>query len=93
MNTHGIRPEKLKYLVFAGNFREYRQWMLTKGVLVEQTLFVTSPENLNRVSTADSDLVIAIVGTFHLRSNSQELMDTARKMFPRAVIQKEAITF
>lgn len=79
---HGIDPQRLKYLVFAGNFREYRQWALTTGNLSGRALYVAHPENLMGLNAeTNPDLKLVRIGTFHLRSDAQEILDIVRSRF------------
>ena len=85
---HGIRPERLKYLVFAGSFSEYRQWALTNGVLNGEALYVAQPTNLTSLKdTEDARYQLISIGTFHLRPDHQELIRTARERFPHKSLE------
>lgn len=78
---HGIQRRTLKYIVFAGNYREYRTWQLATGNGAEDSLFVASPTNLTSLK-AGGDYHLVFVGTFHLRSDREEIMEAARERFP-----------
>ena len=79
--SHGIQRRTLKYVVFAGNYREYRTWQLATGNGAEDSLFVASPSNLSSLN-ADGDYHLIFIGTFHLRSDRKEIMDAAHERFP-----------
>lgn len=80
-SKHGIERTNLKYIVFAGNYREYRTWQLTTGNGAEDSLFVASPTNLTSLK-ADGDYHLIFLGTFHLRKDREEIMEAARERFP-----------
>lgn len=87
---HGIQRSTIKYVVFAGNFREFRVWQLAFGAKNGEALFVASASNLTHIEGQDQDqdqchtVTFVKVGTFHLRSDAKEIMEYARSIWPDA---------
>jgi len=82
---HGINRHPLKYLVFAGNIREYKQWERERAIPYGESMFVAHSTNLHGISTENAEaLTYIIVGTFHLRPDAQEIMAAARAVRPEA---------
>jgi len=84
--THGIQRHPLKYLVFAGNYRQFDLWREAQKIPEGEALFVASPSNL---LGRKGEFTLVKVGTFHLRPDAQEIMEAVRMKFPKA----EWITF
>ena len=78
---HGIQRAPLKYIVFAGNYREFRSWQLANGINGDEALFVANPANLTGLK-AGEDYHLVGIGTFHLRSDQKEIMEEAHRRFP-----------
>jgi hypothetical protein len=79
---HGIDREALRYLVFAGNMREYYQWCSDQGIPGNTALYVSNTSTLMGMKGADDDgIEFAIVGTFQQRQDAEELIDTATTRF------------
>lgn len=79
--THGIDRHPITFIVFAGNYREFRTWQLASGVRTEHALFVANPTNLSSLKL-DGDYHLIFVGTFHLRKDKDEIMAAAHEKFP-----------
>ena len=85
---HGINRRPLKYLVFAGNYRQFNLWQTQCDIPPGEALFVSSPTNLLQVK---GEFLMVKVGTFHLRPDSLEIMKAARERFPNAKWQEYTI--
>ena len=86
---HGIYRNPLKFFVFAGNYREYRQWLEEKGVSPQESMFVANPENLLGYKESEDDkATFIIVGTFHMRPDAQKIMTAARERWPTAAFYR-----
>ena len=84
--SHGINHATLTHIVLAGNFREYRHWLLASGVPTEKTLYVGDQTSLYIIPadlTGEKGIKVVIVGTFHLRKDRNEILDMVRVRFPR----------
>lgn len=80
---HGIDPASLKYVVLAGNMREFHQWQQRYQVQGGEALYVTNPHILlGRNFTENPDLRLIIIGTFHLRKDTDEILDELRTRLP-----------
>lgn len=82
--THGILRHPVKYVVFAGNFREFRVWQLASGVKNGDALFVGSLEKANLRALQNLDVKFVKLATFHLRSDAKDIMEYARSVWPNA---------
>src|SRR4029079_128123 len=78
--SHGINRNRLKYLVFAGNYRQFHLWATDSTIQPGEALYVASPTNLRGIS--GDDIIMVKVGTFHLRPDSPQIMEEARARFP-----------
>ena len=83
MTTHGIDKNKdpLKYVVLAGNLREHQNWCGEKGVRPAEALFVATSQILQGRTFPPTTKAI-IVGTFHARGDSREILGMAQARFP-----------
>ena len=72
----------VKYLVFAGNYRQFSLWAEDKSIPPEEALFVDSPANL--LNRYGEHFTLVKVGTFHLRPDAEEIMEEARVRFPHS---------
>lgn len=78
---HGIQPTTLKYLVFAGSFREFRVWALSNSIKNGEALYVAHPTNLSTLPP-NVDYRLCFVGTFHMRTDKDEILEAAHERFP-----------
>ena len=80
---HGIQRNPPTHIVFAGNFKEFRQWQLTSGVKNGDALFVADASNLQGFMGGEG-LTLVRYGTFHLRPDVASIMNEVRARFPDA---------
>lgn len=81
--VHGIAKNLPTYLVFAGSFREFKDWALGNDIGHGDALFVSNPTTLTQLKDTDLHTYrLVMVGTFHLRSDSREIIKTAQERFP-----------
>jgi hypothetical protein len=80
MTTHGIdrSPNQLKYLVLAGNIREFYVWQADNQVRGAEALFVSNSQML-RARKFPPTIEVVMVGTFHLRQDHKEIMDMVKE--------------
>lgn len=92
--THGIHrtPHTLKYLVFAGNYRQFGLWCDENNISPGEALFVAQRTNLLQLKGDDHHLIMVKVGTFHLRPDAQEIMEEARLRFPQCRWEEHSIS-
>jgi hypothetical protein len=83
MTTHGIDKNKdpLKYVVLAGNLREHQNWCADNGVRPAEALFVATSQVLYGRRFPPTTKII-IVGTFHARNDSREIMAMVQSRLP-----------
>lgn len=80
---HGIDRGITKFVVFAGNLREFYDWQLEYKVRGEEALFVATPTTLvGRKFPKDTAYVI--LGSFYGREDAQEALRLARENNPEA---------
>lgn len=79
---HGIQRSPIEYVVFAGNYREFRTWLLASGVSQETALFVADKSNLTPLKGKKVNFVS--IGSFHLRPDFKMIMEYARSIWPDA---------
>jgi len=83
--THGIDRDPLKYVILAGNLREHQNWCSENGVRPAEALFVATSEILRGRSFPLSTTKIIIVGTFHARNDSREILAMVQSRFPNKI--------
>ena len=79
---HGIERSPIKYVVFAGNYREFKVWQLENKVQDGEALFVADATNLS--SLRGKEVTFVRIGTFHLRKDFYTIMAYAREVWPDA---------
>lgn len=80
--SHGIdkNKEPLKYVVLAGNMREFQIWLAENRISRNEALYVSNSQVL-RARYFEPPTKVIIVGTFHARKDSQEILAMVRTQF------------
>jgi hypothetical protein len=90
-SKHGIDRNTLKYLVFAGNYRQFGLWCDDNNIAPGEALFVASRTNL--LTVYGDEYILVRVGTFHLRPDAQDIMEEARVRFPNCAWEEYSLRF
>lgn len=72
--THGIDRSPIRFVVLAGNIREYRNWMAYNRVQPQETLFVSNSQILMGRKFDSLTTTFVEVGTFLSRQDAHELL-------------------
>jgi hypothetical protein len=81
----------MKYLVFAGNYRQFKWWEEKYNTpRAGEAVYVADRSNLR--NWGKKQLTMVKVGTFHLRPDAKDIMNEAKVRFPNAQWQEYSIS-
>lgn len=76
--THGIDRSPVRFVVLAGNIREFRNWCVYNGITPNSALFVSSLDVLQGRQFDSQSTRFVEIGTFVHRSDSKEVVEVLR---------------
>lgn len=78
MTIHGIDRQPIRFVVLAGNIREYRNWCAYNGINPATALFVSSIDVLQGRQFTTQTTKFVEIGTFVHRADSREVVEVLR---------------
>lgn len=78
---HGIDRNPIKYLVLAGNYREFRNWLMDNEVHPQDALFVNNASVLWGRKFQPEETSLTVLPSFNERADAEDILQIARTRF------------